>query len=57
MTALDARTSDQTRLDGRFVVRAALAGFVLFAVAGGLLWWQFGATIFLDMLSFAQACF
>ena len=55
--APDQEVFDEGRLDTRLVVKAAALGFCLLTVAGGLLWWRFGASIFFDMLAFAQACF
>ena len=57
MSSLESQTLEKVRLDGRFIVKTAVAAFLLFTLAGGMLWWRFGATIFFDMLSFAQACF
>ena len=57
MSSLESQTLEKVRLDGRCIVKTAVAAFLLFTLAGGMLWWRFGATIFFDMLSFAQACF
>jgi hypothetical protein len=42
---------------GRQVVRIALACLALLTVAGALMWYRFGAGIFIGVLTTLQGCF
>jgi hypothetical protein len=57
MTSLDHNRQDARPFDTRLFIKATAICFLLLLVAGGLMWWRFGAVIFMDMLAFAQSCF
>jgi hypothetical protein len=57
MATPDLPTDDAPTFDPRPLVKAALITCGLLLIAAGLLWWRFGAIIFMDMLTFAQSCF
>ncbi len=56
MTSLD-ETQEARPFDTRLFLKAAGICFALLTIAGGLLWWRYGAVIFMDLLAFAQSCF
>ena len=56
MTSLD-ETQEARPFDTRLFLKAAGISFALLTIAGGLLWWRYGAVIFMDLLAFAQSCF
>lgn len=56
MTSLD-ETQEARPFDTRLFLKAVAICFALLTVAGGLMWWRYGAVIFMDLLAFAQSCF
>jgi hypothetical protein len=57
MTTSDSIEVSRNEGELRIFVRLVLAGFGLLGLAGLLLWWRFGSTIFFDALAALQGCF
>jgi hypothetical protein len=50
-------TPDEDAAGLRLFRRMAFGSLALLFVAGALLWWRFGSTIFFDVLAALQGCF
>ena len=41
----------------RFMLRLVIAGFAMMALAAGLMWWRFGPSMFMNLITAAANCF
>jgi hypothetical protein len=49
--------SDQDDGSSRLILRLIFAGFGMMAIAGGLMWWTFGPSMFVTLVNTAMNCF
>ena len=49
--------SDQDDGSSRLILRLIFAGFGMMAIAGGLMWWTFGPSMFVTFVNTAMNCF
>lgn len=53
----DIETDNAAMSSSRLVLRLIYAGIGMMALAGGLMWWRFGPSMFMDLVTAAVNCF
>ncbi len=56
-TGTDATSPEFDAPPSRLAVRLILSGVALMALAGTLMWWHFGPSMFMNLLTAAANCF
>lgn len=54
---IDIETDQNGAGSSKLVLRLIFAGIGMMALAGGLMWWRFGPSMFMDLVTAAANCF
>jgi hypothetical protein len=54
---VDIETDRNAARASRLVLRLIFVGIGMMALAGGLMWWRFGPSMFMDLVTAAANCF